>query len=457
MGEYILRPDPAFELDFLAGFYYGGHNDKSRLISKGLGLESGLNAGIRLDRHYIYYMFRAATYVDYGDGENTVEDSLTNGVGYRYFFGDEPQKPETLADERRREEWRAEDAEMKTRYPAFGLGLWGGMSLENEADHNEEMGEPKYPVTVMAFADMHFTENFGLALETGMLSFGREENKPYSPHHDVTTSEFIVSVFEEFSFPLGRDFQLDLLAGLYYGGHVKGFGVEGGANLRLTQGNHSFAAMFRMGQSFKKDDLVDYGYTEDPDDYEEICVIGGGYIYSFQAGTADSEPLPSRYTQGADEDPADTGYPFVRTGGWWGISTLETDEDHDENSRVFAIDLIFSDYFALGVEAGPMAFRMTEENFWGYSRNETDSFFTTALVAEFITRPSDMVEASVLLGTYYRGGKNGGMGLFYCGANAGFVIGRHHVFGAVRYARDGFSSGADTMTTVGGGYKYDLY
>jgi hypothetical protein len=460
LAEYILKPVDGLELDFLAGPYFGGHNGNS--ISSGIGLEGGLNAGIRLGRHYVYYMFRGAFYADYSDGDNTFEDSFTNGIGYRYLFGDEPLPPPTLAEQRRKEEWRVEDAQTQAGYPVIGLGAWGGISLDNEADNNEDAGLTKYPVTGLAFLDLRLTENFGFALETGVMSFEREENISYSTgfgshheHHGITASEFIVSVFEEFSFPLGSDFQLDLLAGLYYGGRIMGPGFEYGANLRLRRGNHSFAVMFRMGESFRDYDIVNYGYNENEDEPEEILVIGGGYIYSFQAGSSPVEPVPSRYTQAADEHPADAAYPFVRTGGWWGQSTLETDNKDDENAYVFTVDILFSDYFALGVEAGSMPFRM-EEYFPGYSRRATYAYAATALAAQFILRPSDTVEASVLLGSYYRGGENAGLGLLYCGANVGFVTGRHHVFGLLRYAQDGFSA-SEKMTTVGGGYKYDLY
>jgi hypothetical protein len=232
------------------------------------------------------------------------ESFLANGLGYRYLFGDEPEKPETLAEERRERKWRIEDAEMKSRYPVIGMGVWAGTSLENNPDNNKEMDEPRYPVAGLAFVNLHLTENFGFALEAGKMAFETEKRAMYSSgfgyyyeDHDIVTTEFIVSVMEELSFPLGHDFQLDFLFGLYYGGHnydgaVWGAGFETGANLRLTQGNHSFAAMFRLGQSFKEDEFGEN---------EEILVLGGGYIYSFGAAGASEKTLPPpRYTAAAD-------------------------------------------------------------------------------------------------------------------------------------------------------------
>ncbi|MDR1315276.1 MAG: hypothetical protein LBK13_00260, partial [Spirochaetales bacterium] len=461
LGELILQPVEGFELDFLAGLYYGGHNSKGRFISKGIGLESGVNAGVRLDRNYIYYMFRAATYVDYGNGHNASEYSLMQGIGYRYLFSDEAEKPETLADSRRKRERLIEDAQSQAPYPFISTGVWGGINLETDFIENEELGEEKYPIAGLAFLDLHLTENFGFALETGRMAFEWEKVTMYPTgyfggyyyqNEDVTTTEFIVSVLEEFTLPLGQDFQLDLLAGLYYGGHNTGGGFEGGANLRLKWGNHNFAAMFRVGQSF-------YEYSRGPyndSDTEDFTVIGGGYIYNFQTETADTRKIPPQYIGAADDDPADSAHPFLRTGGWGGLAVMPSDGHSNMGAFVASADIVFARYFALGMEAGSMPFRRTERNPWsGASESMTDANGTGALFAEFTVQASDVIETSLILGSYY-GGEKGGLGLLYCGADVGFVFGRHHILGIFRYARDSFSA-SEKMAVAGGGYKYDLY
>jgi hypothetical protein len=220
--------------------------------------------------------------------------------------------------------------------------------------------------------------------------------------------------------------------------------------------------MFRMGESFKEYDITDYGYTEDPDDNEEIFVIGAGYIYSFAPADGSEKSLPPpQYTAAADEHPADAAYPFVRMGGWGGVSILETDQHDSMGAYAFSADMVFAEHFALGVEIGSMPFRWEEDNY-GHRETMTVDRFTAALVAEFIVKASDVIETSVVLGAYYGGdpdygGRKDGVGLLYCGANLGFVLGRHHIIGTFRYAQDNFSSGAGRMTSVGGGYKYDLY
>jgi hypothetical protein len=330
-----------------------------------------------------------------------------------------------------------------TPYPLFSVGGY--------TTYNDRSGESSVTGAIGG-VETRLSENFFLGLEGGVYPFYYEDDVISKTVHGFR----IADIYAGFSFDVGF-LSLEGLAGLYLRNADKNFGPQDragfgyivGANAGFRFGPHYLFGAFRYAEEVNTDD-----------ESLNALSMGVGYKYTYIPMLNDYYEEEYRKNLVADiaGTPPETIYPLFSAGGYFAYNLNEGENrsgDANRSGFMGGVEIRFSENFFLGLESGGFPFTYNEG-----AGTQRESFFTTDLYAG-LSFNMGILGLEALGGLYFRNeaaGPQGRGGFGYiAGANAGFRLGPHYVFGAFRYADElNEFEGEEPVRgmNVGAGYKY---